>query len=165
MVTQWFYPGDEEFLASGFPQPDKVNGTNSPIPVLKYDAAATESAFFRFAAIGYTSGNLTVDLLWHSQGATSGVVRWEVALAAVTPETDTGSIETKAFATATTVDDTHLGTTAARSMKATVTITGASLDSIADGDTCWLRVARVGGNAADTIAGDVLLDEVRVTYT
>ena len=164
-IKQSLWPEDAQLLGSGFPAFDKVNGTNSPVPRLLYDAAATESAFWRLEALDYGTGDITVDLIWYAVNATTGVVRWEVAMAAITPETDTQDAETDGLATAITVDDTHLGTTSKRLMKATAAITGASLDSVAAGDHCVLKVSRIGGNAADTMANDAALVEVRISYS
>jgi hypothetical protein len=156
-------PEEAQFLATAFPQYAKVNGTNFPVSGLKYDAAATETAYWKLPAFDYGSGNLTLDILWYADTATSGVVRWEAAVAAITPETDTQDVETKAFATALAVDDTHLGTTGQRVHKATVTIS--NLDSLAALDVVWLKVARLGGHANDTMTGDSVLISVWLSYS
>lgn len=156
-------PEEGQFAASGFPAYVKNQGTNFPVTGLAYDASSTESAFFKFEPINYGSGAITCDIDWYADTATSGVVRWEVALAAISPNTDSQDVETKAFATAQTVDDTHLGTTGQRVHQATVTIS--NLDSVAAGDECWLRVARLGGNAADTMTGDAILLSARLSYS
>jgi len=156
-------PGSAQYLGSAFPQYDKINGTNGPVPVLKFDAAATETAFWVIDPFGYASGNPVLDIEWAADTATSGVVRWEAQLAAITPETDTQDATTKAFATAQTVDDTHLGTTARRIMQATITIT--NLDSITNGDVLWIKLSRLGAHANDTMAGDAWLTQARFTYS
>jgi hypothetical protein len=162
-VYQLLLPEEAQFLGSSFAQFNKVNGTNVPVASLAYDAAATEYGFWKWAPFQYGSGNITCDLFWYADTATSGVVRWEVALAAITPDVDTQDVETKALATALTVDDTHLGTVGQRLHRASVAIS--NLDSVAAGDECWLRVGRIGGNAADTMAGDALLSSVRLSYS
>lgn len=164
-IKQSLWPEDAQPLGSAGPAYDKINGTNSPVPRLLYDAAATESAYWRLEALDYGVGDITVDLLWYAVNATTGVIRWEVAMAAITPETDSQDVETDGLAAAITVDDTHLGTTSKRLHKATAVITGASLDSVAAGDQCVLRVSRIGGNAADTMANDAALTEVRISYS
>ncbi|MGA5764470.1 hypothetical protein [Nonomuraea bangladeshensis] len=164
IFRQSLWPEDAAVLGSSFPAFDKVNGTSSPVPRLLYDAGTTETAFWRWWAVNYPGGDITVELVWYAVNATSGVVRWEVAMAAITPESDTQDAETDPLATAVTVDDTHLGTTSKRLMKATATLTGTSLDGVADGDHCVLKVARIGGNAADTMSNDAALIEVRLTY-
>jgi hypothetical protein len=157
------HPEEAQFLASSFPAYIKNHGSNFPVSWLAYDAAATETAYWDLTAFAFGDTDITCHLIWGAASATSGVVRWEVAVAAITPETDTQDVETKAFATAHTVDDTHLGTTAKRLMQAAVTIT--NIDSLAAGDELWLKVARIGGNAADTMTGDAWLRKVRLTYT
>jgi hypothetical protein len=156
-------PEEAQSLASAFPQFIKANGTNFPVTGLYYDASATETAYWKLPAFDYGSGNLTLDILWYADTATSGVVRWETAIAAITPEIDTQDAETKAFATALTVDDTHLGTTGQRVHKATITIS--NLDSLAALDVVWLKVARLGGHANDTMTGDVVVLSAWLSYS
>ena len=160
-------PASALFQTSSFPQYLKNAGTNGPVEWLAYDAAATESAYWELEAFGYpgSAPDVSVAIVWGAATATSGVVRWEVALAAITPETDTQDPETKSYGTAVTVDDTHLGTTAKRLMRATVTLSGASLNSLAGEDEVWVRVSRIGGNAADTLTGDAWLKKVRLSYS
>lgn len=162
-VRQRFAPEEAQYLASGFPQFLKNNGSNGPVSWLAYDAAGTETAFWQLEALAYGSGNLTLDLIWAAASATSGVVRWEAAIAAITPETDSQDPETKAFATAHALDDTHLGTTAKRLHKATITIS--NLDSLANLDVVFLKVARLGGHANDTLAGDAWLHKAWLSYS
>jgi hypothetical protein len=156
-------PEQATFLGSAFPQYDKFNGTNFPVSGLRYDAAADEAAFWKIDSFGYGSGNLTLDILWQAENATSGVVRWEGAIAAITPDSDTQDVTTKALATATTFDDTHLGTTGKRVMTAQITLS--NLDSIAASDLVWVRIRRIGSNAADTMANDAWLLQARLTYS
>ena len=156
-------PEEAQFLASAFPAYDKVNGTNFPVTRLLYDQNTDEKAYWKFEAVNYGSGNITCDLIWYAVNATTGAVSWEVALAAITPESDSQDAESKAFATALTVDDSHLGTTSKRLHKATITIS--NLDSIAAGDEVWVRVARLGSHANDSLANDVALTEVRLSYS
>ncbi|MWA08761.1 hypothetical protein [Streptomyces sp. BA2] len=156
-------PEQATFLGSAFPQYDKFNGTAFPVSGLRYDAAGTETAYWKLDSFGYGSGNITCDLLWQAENATSGVVRWEVAIAAITADTDSQDVTTKAFATVQTVDDTHLGTTGKRVMLATVTIS--NLDSIAASDLVWVKIARLGGHANDTMANDAWLIQARLTYS
>lgn len=156
-------PQQAIFGTSTFPQLDKFNGTNFSGMGLRFDAAADEAAFWQVDAFSYGSGNPTLDLLWYAENATSGVVRWEAAIAAITPDTDSQDVTTKAFATAQTVDDTHLGTTGKRVHKASVTIS--NLDSVAAEDIVWVRVRRVGSHANDTMANDAWLLQARLTYS
>lgn len=156
-------PEEGQFLASTFPAFDKANGTNFPVTGLRFDAAADEAAFWKVDAFQYGSGNITCDLLWYAENATSGVVRWEAAIAAITPDADSQDVTTDGLATAQTVDDTHLGTTGKRVHKAVVTIS--NLDSVAADDVVWVRIRRVGSNAADTMANDAWLLQARLSYS
>jgi hypothetical protein len=154
-------PAAAHTLSTAFPALVR-NGTNFPVAALAYDAATDEAAFWGFRAINYASGNLTVHIDWYADTATSGDVVWEVQLAAITPDSDSQDVETKAMATLNTVTDTHLGTTGQRLHRATVTLS--NLDSLAADDDVWIRVARDANNASDTMAGDAFLVKVGVTY-
>lgn len=161
-VYQQLDPGSAQFLATAFPALTR-GGTNLPVVGLAFDAAADEAAFWAVRAVNYGSGNVTVDIDWYADTATSGAVVWAVQLAAITPDTDTQDVETDTLATANTVTDTHLGTTGQRLHRAVVTVS--NLDSLAAGDDVWLRVARDADNASDTATGDVILTAVTVSYS
>ena len=148
---------------SGFPQLVRANGTNFPVPGYAFDASSDETFYFDFSAENYGSGNVTVEVWWYAANATSGVVRWSAAIAAITPDTDSTDIETKAFGTAATFDDTHLGTTGKRLHRASITVS--SLDSLAARDDVRLKVARVASNGADTMANDAVAVRVIASYS
>lgn len=162
-----FQPYEAEFLATNFPALFKVNGTAIPIRGLSFAEApaANQHAFFDFSSANYGSGDVTVKIRWYADTATSGVVRWGVALAAITPNTDTQDIETKALATAIEGNTTHLGTTGQREHESSLTITGASLDSLAAGDSCWIDIYRDTADAADTMTGVVIITKVILEYS
>lgn len=151
--------------ASNGPQFKVVDGTNFPVSSLAFDASTDETAYVRFIATSYGSGNLTLTLRWYADTATSGNVVWGAAVAAVTPDTDTQDVETKAFGTANTVQDTHLGTTGQRVHTCAITIS--NLDSIAAADEVWLKVYRDadGTAATDDMTGDALLLSVSLSYS
>ena len=158
-------PGHAHFNTTAFPAYFRT-GTNFPVEFLLFDASTDEAAFWRLPVAGYTSGNLTIDIEWNSWGSqTTGTVVWEAQLAAYTPETDTGAIESKALGTLNYVQDTHLGTTATRLMRCTITLS--NLDSLADGDFVWLRIARDanGTNTTDSMTGDAGFAGAWVTYS
>lgn len=156
-------PGEAEFLATAFPQVVK-GGTNFPVLGLAFDAAADEAAYFPLDVSKYGSGNLTLDLDWYADTASTGDVVWEAAIAAITPNTDTQDVETKALATAQTVTDSHLGTTGQRAHRATITIS--NLDSLAARDNVFLRVRRLGSSSgSDTMAGDAILFAGNLQYS
>lgn len=160
-VYQQLDPGAAQFLSTAFPALVK-NGSNFPASGLAYDAAADEAAFWELRAVQYASGNVTVTLDWYADTATSGNIVWAVQLAAITPDTDSQDVETKALATANTVTDSHLGTTGQRLHRATVTVS--NLDSLAAEDAVWIRIARDADNASDTMTGDAILVGATVSY-
>lgn len=131
---------------------------------LAFDTALDEYAFFRWRIAGYASGNLTLNLLWYADTASSGNVVWTASIAAITPDTDTQDVETDGLASEATVTDSHLGTTGQRLHVATITIS--SLDSLANADMVTLRVGRpAASNGSDTMAGDAILVGLEVTYS
>lgn len=164
-IKHWFAPEDAQFLAAAFPQFLKTNGTNFPVSGLAYDAATDEAAFWKFKAVNYGSGNLTLKIFWYADTASTGNVVWEAQIAAITPDTDTQDVETKAFATLNFVQDTHLGTTGQRVHVCTLTIS--NLDSLAADDLVFLRLARDanGTSATDDMTGDAILLGFELSYS
>lgn len=164
-VRHQFLPEEAQFLATNFPQYVKNNGTNFPVSGLSYDATTDEAAFFKCVADNYGSGNLTLDIYWYADTASSANVVWEAQLSAITADTDTQDIETDGLATLNFVQDTHLGTTGQRVHKASITIS--NLDSIASGDVVHLRLARDanGTSATDDMAGDAIVILIELSYS
>ncbi len=148
-------PERAQFRSSAFPSLSRADGTSNPVFGLAFDAATIQEAFWRFVIQRYGSGNLTLDLFWYAGTATTGTVRWGGSIAAITADTDTQDITTKALATETNVDDAHLGTVGKRLHKATITIS--NLDSLANGDAVQLRIRRVANHANDTMTGYAIL--------
>lgn len=159
-------PSAGRFLATNFPGQAQNNGTNFPVAGLAFDAGATtpEAAFWMFRAVNYASGNVTIDLDWYADTGTTNAVVWGAQLAAITPNTDTQDVETKAFASAQTVTTSHAGTTGQRVHRSTITVS-TNLDSLAANDDVWLRIYRDSNNASDTLAGDAILIGVTVSYS
>lgn len=153
-------PGDAALPTTNPAAPVQPQGTNFPVPGLAYDATTQETAYFYFPALSYGSGNVSVEVQWYADTATSGTVTFGASLACITPNTDTQDIETKAFATENTATDTHLGTTAQRLMSFTITVT--NLDSITAGDWVALRLRR---DMSDTMTGDAVVSRVIVSYS
>lgn len=162
-VAQYLSPGDAILPGSNPAAPVQFAGTNFPIPGLAFDASTQETVLFRFPALSYGSGNLTVEIQWYADTATANGVTFGAALAAITPNTDSQDIETKAFATENTASDTHLGTTGQRLHSFTITVS--NLDSLANGDDVTLRLRRVPADGSDTMTGDCIVTGVIVTYS
>jgi hypothetical protein len=155
-------PEEAQFLAANFPALTKVLGTSYPVTVLAFDAATEEAAFFKVQANQFANSPV-LRVYWAADTATSGDVIWGCQIAAVTPDTDTQDITTKALATAQTVTDTHLGTTARRLHVAAITIT--NLDSLANNDWVWIRIYRDADAGGDTMTGDAWFVGARLEYS
>ena len=162
-VVQIFGAEDALYPSANFPVFKSVAGTNFPVNSLAFDATTEETCYFKFRAVRYASGNVTARVRWYADSASSGDVAFGGSLAAITPNTDTQDIETKAFATEVIASDTHLGTTAQRLHEFTIAIS--NLDSIAADDWCVLRLARKVADAGDTMTGDALVVEVGLEYS
>jgi hypothetical protein len=162
-VYQVFEPADAILPASNPAAPVQFAGTNFPVPGLAFDASTQETAYFRFPALSYGSGNVSVEVQWYADSATANGVTFGASLAAITPNTDTQDIETKAFATENTASDTHLGTTGQRLHSFTITVS--NLDSVASGDDLTLRLRRVPADGSDTMTGDCIVTRVIVSYS
>lgn len=130
--------------------------TRNSVAVLDFDDATKESAAFagimpEAASLG---SGLKIRLHWMATSATSGDVRWEVALERSTTDLDSDSFDTV---------QTGATTTSGTSGIAVVTeITLTTIDSVTAGDLFRLRVARDAANAADTMTGDAELVAVEV---
>ena len=162
-VYQPLEPAGAMLRPTAFAPVVQATGTNGPVRALAFDASTEESAFFRFPAVRYGSGNLSVQVDWYADSATSGNVIWGAQIAAITPNTDTQDVETDSFATAATSTDTHLGTTGQRLHRITVTVS--SLDSLTADDDVLLRFYRDADAAGDTLSGDALVTALLVSYS
>lgn len=126
------------------------------IAVLDFDDATKENAVFvgimpEAASLG---SGLKIRLHWMATSATSGDVRWEVALERSTTDLDSDSFDSV---------QTGATTTSGTSGIASVTeITLTTIDSVTAGDLFRLRVARDAANGADTMTGDAELVAVEV---
>ncbi len=162
-VYQGLSPEAARYLSSTFPMYKNIAGSNFPSTGLFYDASADEAAFWKLVATNYGSGNLTVDLWWYADTASSGDTVWGCALAAITANADTQDVETDGLATENTATDSHLGTTGQRLHLITVTVS--NLDSLAADDMVWLRIRRIGSSGSDTMSADAALVYARVSYS
>jgi hypothetical protein len=164
-VAHQLLPEEAQYPATNFPQYKVTQGSNFPVSALFYDATTDEAAFWKLIATNYGSGNLTLDLYWYADTASSANVVWEAQIAAVTADTDTQDMETDGLATLNFVQDTHLGTTGQRLHKATITIS--NLDSLAANDHVTVRIARDanGTSATDDLAGDAALVLAVLSYS
>jgi len=125
------------------------------VPVWDFDASSTEYLDFLCVLQGYDGGGLTFTLPWSASSATSGQVRWEVAIRRIADDAED-------------VDSSHSYSTNGASDTApsasgevsypTVTFTdGADMDSWADTELAIVRVMRDHDHADDGMTGDAEL--------
>lgn len=162
-VRHLFLPSDAYFQSSNPAAPVLFQGTNFPVAGLAFDATTQETVFFRFPAISYGSGNITVTVDWYADTATANGITFGASLACITQNTDSQDIETKAFGTENTASDTHLGTTGQRLHSFDIVVS--NLDSITLLDDVTLRLRRIPSDAGDTMTGDVIVTRVLVSYS
>lgn len=158
--THQLLPEGAQYLSgTAVPKLSKLNGTAFPVSSLLFRKDADESAYFKLPIIGYTSGDITFQVIWFSNGAaTTGNVIWGAAVSAVSPNLDNVGVLTKSFATEATVSTAHLGGQAQRLHASTVTIT--SLDNMRASDQVWLRLTRKD----DTYIDDVHVTQIVLSY-
>jgi len=150
--------------ATNPPENRQTAGTNFPVQGYAFDATTDEILYTHVERIrNYGSGNLTLSFDWYADTASSGDVVFAAQIAAITPNTDTQDVETDAFATATSVTDSHLGTTGQRVHQAAITIS--NLDSIADGDVFVLKFYRDADDGSDTMTGDAIVTSWELSYS
>lgn len=163
-VYQYFIPEMGRIRsATAFPAFRILDGSAAPVSGLFFDATTSETIHFQWKARNYGSGNITVTIEWYADTATTNAVVWSCAIAAYTLNTDTGAFTAKAYSTATNVTDTNLGATAQRGHSIDCVVT--NLDSIANGDTCWLRVSRLPADGSDTMTGDAVITGIEISYS
>lgn len=137
-----------------------ITGTNFPSDGYAFpNPGASKAVYARLGAELYgNSGNWTLDIHWYSRSSsTSGNVTWSIQLAAITPG-DAQSVETKAFATAQTVNTT-VNATAKGLTLSSATIT--NLDSVNAGDSVWLKITRTD----TSMVGDAILSRLSASYS
>lgn len=152
-------PEEGQPLSSGaFPSYLLKPGTNVPLSLLGFNDTTVQSSFWKFFPYSYpvSTPNLTVRLEWESDtGQTSGAVVWGVALVAVVPGSATNT-ETMALAAQLTATTT-VNANAHGLNETLITISGASLNSLAAGDLVWIQIQRVANSGSDTMTGNANL--------
>jgi hypothetical protein len=142
------------------PELTYIVGTNFPVSGYAFPQSSAKAIYLNIGAELYgNSGNWTLDLHWYSRsGSTTGNVTWTLAMAAITPTTDTGSVEGKAFATAQTVT-TAVNTGAKGDTLSSATIS--NLDSVNAGDDVFIKVTRTD----TSMVGDAILLRASLSYS
>lgn len=170
MATAHIYLAPENatfYPAAGFPTYTVTNGSNYSVSGLAFSGSGSDiqECYWKFNPAHYDgSSDFTVNIEWYGTTLTSGNVVFSVSFAAITPNTDTGSVLTKVYDTSTSVTTAHPGTTAARLIQSSVTVPRANLDSAEAGDEVWMSLFRSAAAAADTYANLATVTSVRISY-
>lgn len=132
--------------------------TRNTVPVLNYDAATEEAAYF----IGilprrYGGNGITVYIKWMAATATSGDVVWGTSFEAEGTDLDADS-----FAAESTATGTANGTSGIETTTAPTHTNGAQIDSLAVGNRFRLKVARKAASGSDTMTGDAQITAIEV---
>jgi len=144
-----FTPYSAEFPASNFPQLMLVNRR----PVLAFDAATQETAYFTGIAPAGLTGTLTAVITYIMASATSGNVEFEVAVEAVSDADATDLDAGDSFATVNASGAVAVPGTAGYIDQVNVTLS--NNDSLAAADYFRLSVSRDADDATnDTATGD-----------
>ena len=144
-------PHSAEFPSSNFPQITQINQR----PVLAFDAATDETAYWTDVAPQGLTGTITVLLYYVMASATSGNIIWQAALEAVTDGDTVDLDSTTSFDTQNSSATTAVPGTAGYIDVVSITMTNA--DSLAAGDLYRLAINRDANNGSDTASGDAYL--------
>lgn len=107
-------------------------------------------------------GTPVLNLVWSATSVTSGNVGWGAQIMAYTPETDTAALITDSPDSSNNQTDAHLGTTADRGHKVSISLTND--DGLAAGDYMAIILRRYSSGVTSNIAEDVRLWSVNFTY-
>jgi hypothetical protein len=149
-------PFSAEFPATNFPQLLLSNRR----PVLAFDAATSETAYWTFVAPQGLTGAITAVISYAMASATTGGVAFDVALEALTTGDAIDTDAATSFDTANTGTDAAVPGTAGYMEQISVTLTNA--DSMAAADLVRISVARAVANATDTATGDLYLLAIEI---
>jgi hypothetical protein len=145
---------------------DTASSTNTPPYFLQaaFDASADESMMWSLYMPGDYASGPVLDVLYKMASATTGSVRFEGRVAAIT-DSDTTDADAKAFATTNSAGDTVPATTAGKVGGFSITLTNA--DSLAAGDLVVVQLRRDadGTNGTDDATGDCEVVAVCLSYT
>lgn len=149
-----FKASDNMPPASSYATLDTRNG----ILTLDFDDASTEYAVFPSVvpeATNLASG-LLVYINWMATSATGSNCVWQAEFKDMDDDLDSIT-----YGTAVTGISAANATNGTPSV-ATITLSSAQIDGLVSGDNFLLRIARLGGNASDTMTGDAELINVEV---
>lgn len=146
-------PNGAEFPASNFPQITQINQR----PVLAFDAATDETAYWTDIAPQGLSGTLTIVITYCMASTTSGTVGLQAQIEAVSDGDVTDLDATTSFDTVNNSASTTVPGTAGQIDQISITLTNA--DSLAAADYYRISVNRDADGSAitDSATGDLYL--------
>lgn len=146
-------PHSAEFPASNFPQITHINQR----PVLAFDAATDETAYWTDIAPQGLTGTLTLVITYCMASATSGTVGIQAQIEAVSDGDTTDLDATTSFDTVNNSASTTVPGTAGQIDQISITLTNA--DSLAAADYYRISVNRDADGSAitDSATGDLYL--------
>lgn len=157
-----FTPYQNEPPSSSFATLD----TRNAHPVLNFDGTADEEAVFSsILDRKYAGGGLTVNLWVGAASATSGTMRWQVAIERI--DASSLDIDADSFTSFQSNGVTAPGTSGQFLVCAVTFSNGAQMDSLAVGEPYRLKVRRDadGTSGTDDIASDCQLRAIEVRET
>jgi hypothetical protein len=144
--------------------PAQRTGGSTPaegVTVWAFDASTIEYMDFLCRLRGYDGGGLSFSHPWSGASATTGVVRWGIAIRRL--QDDAEDIDTSQTYDFNDADDTVASVSGELSYP-TITFTdGADMDNWADGELAIVRVRRNASHANDTMTGDAELWDLEGT--
>lgn len=129
-------------------------------PLLAFDDVTAENVVFSsLMSEDYSGGDISIDIDWVAETATSGGVTWGIEI-----ERNAASgndIDSDSFAAQQTSNSTTNGTSGVIT-KTTITLTQAQADSITAGDSYRMRLQRVTGDGGDNMTNDAQVLNIAV---
>lgn len=133
-------------------------------PVLDFDSASAESAYFTSVLPrNYGGSGISINLMWAATSGTTGWAVWSTAIERI--KDNDLDIDANSFATVSLAS----GEANAASGKLTYSLSthtdGAQMDGLLVGELFRLQVARVPSHATDTLAFDTELAGIEIKET
>lgn len=144
--------------ASSYAVDDVRAGGSTPaeaIAVVDFDAATVMYRDYLCRLSGYGGGGLTFTLPWMASAATSGSVRWGVAIRRI--QDDAESVANSHSYDFNEVDDPAPSAAGEVSYPTVAFADGADMDDWADGELAIVRVRRNATDVNDDMTGDAEL--------
>lgn len=163
-ITQTFKPESAGYRNVKVPELERFVGSDFNVFYgMMFDPGDVEECLWSTIAVKYGSGDLTFDIYWFADTATSGDVKWEIEVGEIEANVDTTAVDAVTLAAAQTVVDSHLGTIGRRLHKATIAYTAPS--GMAVDASMYVRFRRLGTDPSDTMSGNAGLAVLVLNYS